>query len=224
MTFGEKYRNEKIHKKIKKNTVNININVKKLDKSYKSDKLCSKNLKIVETDNIFISKLKKILKFLIIILTLYLIVFFIFYCYREIKIYKLNKILNNDVSNVFNSLELNLKSIASVAIKLNQYNLSLAQTLNINEILKISANKINTNIIDKNNGVIIDDEYLGIYKYYNEHNQIKKKLNKKINVKNFFINVKEKFIEKKYGINELSINLINNIYDLIKNINFSTQC
>lgn len=222
MTFDQKYTNKKIHEKIKKNTVNININIKKTDKS---EKLCSKNLKtkIVETDNIFISRLKKILKFLIIILSLYLIVFFIFYCYREIKIYKLNKILNNDVSNVFSSLELNLKSIATDAIKLNQHNLSLAQTLNINEILKISANKINTDIIDKDNGFIIDDEYLGIYKYYNEYNRIEKKLNKKINIKNFFINVKEKLIEKKYSINELSINLINNIYDLIKNINFSTQ-
>lgn len=165
-----------------------------------------------------ISRFKKILKLSIFILSFSLIVYFLRYCYCEIKIYKLNKALNKEVDNVLNNLKLNLKSMISDTVKLDNNNLLLSQTLNINEILRISADKINTNIIDKDNGIIIDDEYLGIYKYYNKHNSIKKILNKRIYLKNFFINIKDRLKEKKYNTDETSIHFIDNIYNFIKNL------
>jgi len=209
--------NKKIDKKIDKNIINVNVNINNSesidsDIRLKNDTMCNP-----KNENI-ISKFKKIFKLLIFILSFLLIVYFLRYCYCEIKVYRLNKTLNKDVDIILNNLKFNLKSMISDTVKIDNNKLLLSQTLNINEILKISADKINRNIIDKDNGIIIDDEYLGIYKYYNKHNSIKKILNKRICLKNFFINKKDRLKEKKYNTDESSINFIDKLYNFIKSL------
>lgn len=221
MVFNEKKickkMRKKMNKKMNKNIINVNVNINKSDSTDSNIHLKNDTISIPKNENT-ISRFKKILKLSIFILSFSLIVYFLRYCYCEIKIYKLNKALNKEVDNVLNNLKLNLKSMISDTVKLDNNNLLLSQTLNINEILRISADKINTNIIDKDNGIIIDDEYLGIYKYYNKHNSIKKILNKRIYLKNFFINIKDRLKEKKYNTDETSIHFIDNIYNFIKNL------
>lgn len=225
MVFNEKKINEKINKKMNKKKckkmnkkiINVNVNINKSDSRDSSIHLKNNTISISKNENT-ISRFQKILKLSILILSFLLIVYFLKYCYCEIKIYKLNKVLNKEVDDVLNNLKFNLKSMISDTVKLDNNNLLLSQILNINEILRISADKINTNIIDKDNGIIIDDEYLGIYKYYNKHNSIKKMLNKRIYLKNFFINIKNRLKEKKYNTDVSSINFIDNIYNFIKNL------
>lgn len=221
MSSNEKKLYKKIRKKInnkkkKKNIIKVNINVNKYNRIDNDIHFKNNIMRTLKTKYIY--ALKKMLKLLIFILSFILVVHFFKYCYCEIEIYRLNKILNREVNNVLNNIKSNLKSVIYDTVKLNNVNLSSAQTLNLNEILKISADKINTNIIDKDNGIIIDDEHLGIYKYYNKQNNVKKKINKRINFLNFFINEKNRLDNKKFNTDDSSIYLIDSIYNFIKNI------
>lgn len=211
MRQNKKY-NKKNHKKYINKSYYINNFLHKINDN---DDKFDENIK----DNKFIFILKKILKYMIMIICLYLIIYFIIFCYYEFKVFRLNKTLVNDVNDVLFNLKKNLKETVSDILKLNNNKLLLSQIINFNEILKISSDKININIIEKKNGIIVDNENLGIYKYFNENNNIVKKINKFINIKNFFTTVEDKLKYKKYNTNYNSINLIENIYDFIYNIN-----
>lgn len=203
-------------KKTKKNGVNINIYLKKKKKKNNyNNNANNKNVSVVNK-NAFIYKIKKILKIFIILLFLLYLTLVIRTIYCKIKANKLNRMLDDEVNDIFNNLIFNLKSLISDTIKINSNKLSLSQTLNINEILKKCADKINKNIIDKDNGIMIDDENIGIYKNYCKNYKVIKNIGKKINIKNFFINIENRLAEKKYTVEYNSIDFIKNIHEFLK--------
>lgn len=184
-----------------KNKIYIKLKKKKHNK---------KNISI-EKENIFIIKIKKILKIMIIIISLFLTIIFIRYCYCNYKIYKLNKKINCSTLKTLNCFYSNLESTLENIIKNNNVNIPLSQITNINQILKFTADAINSNIILNENGIITEDGYLGIYNYIYENLSIKKCIYKKIPINNFFINNEGKLVEKKFSINDYSLELMNNI-------------
>lgn len=191
----------------------IYIKIKKKKSSKKSNKKNVSNKK----ENIFIKKIKKILKIMIIIVSLFLTIIFMRYCYCNYKIYKLNKKISEITSETLNYFYLNLEEILENTKKINKTNLLPSQITNINQILKLTAEAINKNIILNKNGIITDDGYLGIYNYTYENLGLKKYIYKKIPINYFFNNNDGNLIEKKFNINNYSIELINNIIQYFYN-------
>ncbi len=123
--------------------------------------------------------------------------------------------IDKETSETIILLNENLKKIISDTKKINNTNLSLSQTINLNEILKFSANAINENILLKNNGTIVEDKYLGIYRYCCENFKLKKYIVKKIQINNLFTINENKLSEKKFNIKDYSFNIMNNIYNTL---------
>lgn len=165
----------------------------------------------------FISKIKKILKIMIIIISLILTIIFVRFCYCNFKIYKLNKKIKDDTFKTLNCFYYNLDEILQNTKKINSVSLTLSQTININQILKFSANAINNNIILNKNGILTEDGYIGIYIYIYDNFSIKKCLNKIIPLNYFFKNNEGKLEENIFNINNYSIELINNLQNIFYN-------
>lgn len=165
-------------------------------------------------NNKVILKIQKILKILIVLICLLLIISIAKIFYYNIQAHIINLKVSAEVQDVMKPFYHNLKHILFDIKKLNNSQLSSSQALNINQILKITANDINDNIIDKNNGIIMDGCYLGIYKYYHSKSQIKKYIYKKIPFDGFFNKNLNKFVENKLDTNNYSISIIKNIYNL----------
>ena len=131
-------------------------------------------LKYINKNNLInykIDKIKKRKKRIKIIILLIGIIFFIiilfYYIYSlkytkmlfyNIQVNFLNNKINDNVKCILNNYLINLKNILNNLKISNNNNLSLSQTININKILKITAKIINENIIDKKDGIIIDNK------------------------------------------------------------------
>lgn len=179
-------------------------------------KLNIKNV-LDEKENILIIKIKKMLKIMIIIISLFLTIIFIRYCYCNYKIYKLNKKIRETTTKTLNCFCSNLKEILENTKKINKINISPLQMTNINQILKLTAKAINKNIISNKNGIITEDGYLGIYKYIYENLGLKKCIYKKIPIDYFFDKNEGDLVEKKFNINDYSFELINYIIKYFHN-------
>ncbi len=138
------------------------------------------------------------------------------YIYYNIKAFKLNKNIEKETFDTLRLFYENLKKVILDVKKLNNSNLSLSQTINLNNILKYSANTINDNILMKNNGTIVEDKYLGIYKYSCENLKLKKNIGKKIIINNLFCVGENRLLtNKKFTIKDYSFELMNNIYNTL---------
>lgn len=196
-----------------------NINIKLKLKKKKPNNGDVKLSFLYDNDNIFIKKIKKMIKIMMIIISFILIIIFMRYCYCNYKIYKLNKKIKNDIFETLNLFNYNLESILWDTKKINSINLTPSQIMNMEHILKLSAESINFNIISNNNGIVTEDGYIGIYNYIYENFGIKKCINKKIPINYFFSKNGEKLVEKKFDINYYSFELIKNICEIFTTIN-----
>ncbi len=163
-----------------------------------------------------ITKFKLVLKILIGLTIFILSILLSKYIYYNIKAFKLNKNIEKETFDTLRLFYENLKKVILDVKKLNNSNLSLSQTINLNNILKYSANTINDNILMKNNGTIVEDKYLGIYKYSCENLKLKKNIGKKIIINNLFCVGENRLLtNKKFTIKDYSFELMNNIYNTL---------
>lgn len=176
-----------------------------------------KKEKLKENNNVnqYITKFQLILKILIGLTAFILSMLLSKYIYLNIKALKLNKNIEKETSNTLRLFDENLKKIMLDIKKINNSNLSLSQTINLNEILKYSADTINENILIKNNGTIVENKYLGIYKYSCENLKLKKSIGKKIIINNLFCINDNMLGEKKFSIKDYSFELMNNIFNTL---------
>lgn len=192
-------------------TKKIYIKIKK----QKKNNICKeKDIKNIN-EKIYFKKIKAILEILIGLTLFCLMISISIYTYYNIKAHILNKKIDKETSKTINLFYENLKEFLLNTKKLNNTNISLSQSINLNEILKLSAYAINENILSSNNGEIFEDKYLGIYKYYCDNLKLKKNIGKKILINDFFEINENKLVGKKFNIKHYSFEIINNIYNTI---------
>jgi len=166
----------------------------------------------------------KILKYIIFFISILLLIYFFLSLTifkKKLCFYKINKLnceINNNVNNILNAYHENLSIINKTIIDSQSQNLTNSQCLMLNSISKETAKIINDNIIDKKQGVIIDNKYLGILNYFCNECKINTKIVSKILLNDFLKTKNNKLTGNKYKSGYDNLFIISNLFQIINSI------
>lgn len=169
-------------------------------------------------------KILKISTFIILIIIIFFFIYYtlslqkITYIFSKLKKNNLNKEINENVCNIMTLYKKNLTEIID-NIKYENYPICTKNIiLMINDISKETFKCINDNIIDKQYGIMTDDNNnIAIFNYFFEGSKLRKKIISKILSPNF-LNLTEILHCDNVNDTNNSINLIENLYKIINSI------
>ena len=169
-------------------------------------------------------KILKISTFIILIIIIFFFIYYILslqkitYIFSILKKNNLNKEINKNVCNIMSLYKNNLTEIID-NIKYENYPICTKNIiLMINDISKETLKCINESIIDKEYGIMTEnDNNIAIYNYFCEGSKLRKKVISKILSPNF-LNFTENLSCNNLTNSNNSINLIENLYKIINSI------